>query len=421
MKFKKTVLENGLTIITSPMAESQTVTVLTLVSTGSDYETIDNNGISHFLEHMCFKGTEKRSCSEINIELDSAGATSNAFTGNEYTGYYAKAHHKKLPVLLDVVSDIYLNSTFPKDDIEKERGVIIEEINMYEDLPKRKVWDELFSLMYKDEPAGRTILGPMENIKNIQQEDFINYRKEHYVAKGTTVVVAGNIDQTSTIKEIKRLFEDIPTSRKVKRKKTKFSQTKPQISVKYKKTDQSHLLFGINTFPINSKKNVTLSLLSTILGGGMSSRLFTEMRDKRGLCYYTFSHPDRFTDRGLLTVGAGVGNKKLEESIEVIMSEFRKLCEEEVSPKELKKAKDYLIGNTAMALEGSDDIAMNLGMQELLRGDIKKLQKKFSEIRSVTSKDIQKLAKEIFKNDRLNFAVIGPLKDDKKIKNLLKF
>ena len=421
MKFKKTVLENGLTIITSPMADSPTVTVLTLVSTGSDYETVDNNGISHFLEHMCFKGTDKRSCSEINIELDSAGTTSNAFTGNEYTGYYAKAHHKKLPVLLDVVSDIYLNSTFPKDDIEKERGVIIEEINMYEDLPKRKVWDELFALMYKGEPGGRTILGPMENIKKIQQEDFINYKKDHYVAKGTTVVVAGNIDQGKVIKAVKRLFENVPTSSKKKRKKTSFSQSAPQIAVKYKKTDQSHLLFGINTFPIKDKRNMTLSLLSTVLGGGMSSRLFTEMRDKRGLCYYTFSHPDNFTDRGLLTVGAGVGNKKLEESVEVIMNEFRKLCDEEVDAKELKKAKDFLIGNTAMALEGSDDIAMSLGMQELMKGDIKKLQKKFSEIRKVTSKDIQKLAKQIFKNDRLNFAVIGPLKDDKRIKKLLKF
>jgi predicted Zn-dependent peptidase len=421
MKFKKTVLENGLTIITSPAVESQTVTVLTLVSTGSDYETVENNGISHFLEHMCFKGTDKRTCSEINIELDSAGATSNAFTSNEYTGYYAKAHHKKLPVLLDVVSDIYLNSTFPKDDIEKERGVIIEEINMYEDLPKRKVWDELASLMYKGEPAGRTILGPINNIKNISQEDFIKYKKDHYVAKGTTVVVSGKFDQSKVIKEIKNLFKDVDTNKKVKRKKTKFTQSKPQVAVKYKKTDQTHLLFGVNTFPIKDKRNITLSLLSTILGGGMSSRLFTEMRDKRGLCYYTFSHADRSTDRGILAVGSGVGHKKLEESVEVIMNEFRKLRDEEVSPKELKKAKDYLIGNMAMSLEGSDDVAMSLGMQELLKGDIKKPQEKFREIRKVTSADIKKLAKQIFVDNRLNFAAIGPLKDDKKIKKILKF
>jgi predicted Zn-dependent peptidase len=275
--------------------------------------------------------------------------------------------------------------------------------------------------MYKDEPAGRTILGPIENIKNINQEDFIQYKKEHYVAKGTTVVVSGNFDQGKVIKEIKDLFKDIPVSKKIKRKKTKFSQSKPQVSIKYKKTDQTHLLFGISTFPIKDKRNTTLSLLSIVLGGGMSSRLFTEMRDKRGLCYYTFAYADRSTDRGILAVGSGVGNKRLEESVEVIMTELKKLRDEEISPKELKKSKDYLIGNLAMSLEGSDDIAMSLGMQELLKGDIKKLQKKFSDIRKVTSKDIQKLAKQIFVNDRLNFSSIGPLKEDKAIKKLLKF
>lgn len=421
MKFKKTVLENGLTIITAPMKDSPTVTVLAAVSTGSDYETEDNNGISHFLEHMCFKGTYKRSCSDINIELDSAGAESNAFTSNEYTGYYAKSHYKKLPVILDVVSDIYLNSKFPEDDIEKERGVILEEINMYEDLPQRKIWWILEEMIYKGEPAGRRILGPEENIKKINRDDFVKYKSEHYVAKGTTVVVAGNIDQKEVIKKVKELFKDIPTTNKKKRKKTKFSQKSPQISVTYKKTDQSHLLFGINTFNGKDKRNATVSVLSKVLGGGMSSRLFTEMRDKRGLCYYTFARPSKFTDRGLLTIGSGVGHSKLEEAIEVIMNELRKLRDVEVDAKELKKAKDYFIGTSAMNLESSDDIAMNVGLQNAKYGEIKKVNDWYREVRKVTSKDIKRLAKQIFKNDRLNFAVIGPLKDDKKIKKLLKF
>lgn len=421
MKFKKTVLKNGLTIITAPMPESLTVTVLTAVSAGSDYENEDNNGISHFLEHMCFKGTNKRNCSEINIELDSAGADSNAFTGNEYTGYYGKAHYKKLPILLDVVSDIYLNSQFPEDDIEKERGVILEEINMYEDLPQRKVWDYLDELMYKGEAAGRTVLGPAENIKKITREDFVNYKKDHYVAEGTTVIIAGKIDQKEVIKKAKELFKDISTTKKVKRKKTKFSQKSPQVSINYKKTDQSHLLFGFKTFAGDDDRNPALSVLTTILGIGMSSRLFTEMRDKRGLCYYTHANRVGYTDRGILAISSGVGNDKLEESIEVIMNECRKLCEEEVGPKELKKSKDLIIGKNAMSIEGSDDVAMYLGMSNVKFGEPKKMAEWNSKIKKVTSKDVKKMANLIFKNEKLNFAVIGPWKDDKKIKKLLNF
>lgn len=421
MKFKKTVLDNGLTIITAPMMDSPTVTVLTAVATGSDYENESNNGISHFLEHMCFKGTNKRTCSEINIELDGAGAESNAFTSNEYTGYYGKAHYKKLPILLDVVSDIYLNSQIPEEDIEKERGVILEEINMYEDLPQRKVWDYLDALMYKGEAAGRTILGPAENIKKISREDFLNYKKEHYVAEGTTIAIAGNIDQKEVIKKVKELFKDIPTTKKSKRKKTKFSQKAPQISINYKKTDQSHLLFGFKTFDGSDDRNAILSVLVTILGGGMSSRLFTEMRDKRGLCYYTRASRVGYTDRGILAISSGVGNSKLEEAIEVIMNECKKLCNEEVSAKELKKAKDLRIGRTAMGLEGSDDIAMYLGLRNVEFGEPKKISEWNAKIKKVTADDVQKMAKFIFRNDKLNFAVVGPWKDDKKIKKLLKF
>jgi len=421
MKFKKTVLNNGLTIITAPMPSSPTVTVLTLTSAGADYETPENNGISHFLEHMLFKGTETRTCADINIELDSAGATSNAFTGNAYTGYYSKAHYKKLPVLLDVITDMYLNAKLPEDDIEKEKGVILEEINMYEDLPARKVGNVLETLMFKGNAAGMPILGPAENIKKFDRDTFVKYREEHYVAEGTTVIVAGNFDQPEVLREVKKKFKDISTGKKGKKSKTKIKLDGPKMAMEYKKSDQSHLRFGFHAFKGDDKRVPVLKLLSVILGGGMSSRLFTEMRDNRGLCYYTGSGVYSTSDRGVLSIRSGVGNGKLEESVEVIMDECRKLCNEEVTQKELKKAKDYLIGNIAMNLESSDDIAEFLGLQEVVYKDIKRVTDKFSAVREVTAKDIQKMAKYIFKNERLNFAVVGPLKDDKKIKKLLKF
>lgn len=414
MNFKKKTLPNGLRIITAPIKDATTATVMVFVETGSDYERKEENGISHFLEHMLFKGTEKRSSAELNVELDAAGAQSNAFTSNEYTGYYAKAQYKKLPVLIDVVSDIYLNSTLPKEDIEKERGVIIEEINMYEDLPQKKVWDVLCELMYGDQPAGRSVLGPASNIKKISQEDFVQYRKEHYVAEATIIVVAGNINEKEVVETLKEKFKGISTHKKSKRIKTIEKQKAPQIKVRYKKTDQHHVLFGFRSLPVNHTDQPVISLIATILGGGMSSRLFREMRDERGLCYYVYAHQDSYTDRGLFVIGSGVGHEKIDEALSVILGQCKRLTEELVDAKELKKAQDYLIGNAAMELESSDEIGNFIAGQELLTKTIKKPQDKFKQIRSVTSADIMRVARQIFRPEHANLAMVGPHKDPQK-------
>lgn len=415
MKFKKKTLKNGLRIITAPMKDTPTATVMVYVETGSDYEDEKNNGIAHFLEHMLFKGTEKRTCEELNIELDSAGAASNAFTSNEYTGYFTKAHHKKLPKLIDVVSDIYLNSTLPDEDIEKERGVIIEEINMYEDKPNRKVWDLLCGLMYGDQPAGRSVAGPISNIKRFGRKDFIDYRKAHYVAEATTVIVAGNINEKEVFKLVEEKFSNISIAKKEKRSKTKESQRGPEIETLYKKTDQSHILFGFRAMPISHKDQAAVSVLGTILGGGMSSRLFRDMRDERGLCYYIYSYADLYTDRGVFLIGSGVNNKKLDESIDAILNQCKRITEETVPEKELKKAKDYLIGNFSMDLEGSDDVGGFIATQELLLGKVKKPQEVFKEIRSVSTEDVQRVAKKIFNLKGANLAIVGPIKESKKL------
>src|SRR3989344_2401449 len=240
MTFKKTILYNGLRIITAPEPDNPAATILVLVEAGSEYETKEINGLSHFLEHLCFKGTKKRpKAIDISGELDGIGAFYNAFTSQEVTGYFAKAEAKHFDKILDVVSDIYLNSVFDSAEIDKERGVIIEEINMYEDLPMAKVHYLFSELLYGDQPAGWDIVGEKEIIRTLTREDFIAYRKKHYLAGKTIVVVAGNINEDEAIAKVKSIFTDIPTGAEVKKAKPKETQEKPELLVKYKKSDQT--------------------------------------------------------------------------------------------------------------------------------------------------------------------------------------
>jgi len=286
-KIQKKIYKNGLRVITIPMKDNPTVTVLVLVATGSDYEEKNVNGISHFLEHMCFKGTEKRPNPRIiSHELDALGCQSNAFTGNEYTGYYAKGDAKKFSKIFDIISDVYLNSTFPENEIKKEKGVIIEEINMYEDMPASHVSDIYIELLYKDQPAGRSTLGKKENILNMTRKDFVDYRNAHYVANDTVVIIAGNVTTSEVTKEVNKYFKNIPEKKSTKKKKVKDIQKKPEVQIQYKKTDQTHFILGVRTFSMFDKRNTTLALLAGILGMGMSSRLFVKLREEMGVAYY---------------------------------------------------------------------------------------------------------------------------------------
>jgi predicted Zn-dependent peptidase len=419
MKYTKKNLKNGLRIISVPMKDSQTAIAMVLVEAGSDYEDKNNNGISHFLEHMCFKGTHNRTGDEIKYELDSLGSESNAFTGNEYTGYYAKANYKKLDQIIDLISDIYLNPTFPEKDIDIEKGVIFEEINMYEDLPQRKVWDIWMKLLYGEQSAGRTILGPKENIKRIQQKDFKEYFQKHYVPNKTVVVIAGKINEEKIYKLICDKFDLLKKTKITKKLKTIDDQNKAQIKIFDKKTDQTHLILGFRAFDLYSKKNKILNLASIILGQGFSSRLFTKMRDELGMCYYTRATVDNFTDHGYFAVSSGVGNGRFKEAISVIMDEFRRLRDLEISEKELQKAKDFALGKLATGLETSDDWAMFYGAQELHHEKIENPDDIIEKINKITVKDIQMVLKEIFVLEKLNLAVVGPQIIDSELKKLL--
>lgn len=422
MKFTKKVLKNGLRIITVPMKDNPTATVLVLVEAGSKYETKKINGLSHFLEHMCFKGTLKRpKAIDISKELDALGSQYNAFTAQEYTGYYAKSDAKHFNQIFDVVSDIYLNSTFPEAEMQKEKGVIIEEINMYEDMPNRHVQDLIMQLLYGNQPAGWNIAGEKRNILNIKRSDFIKYKKVHYLPEATVIVVAGKVTEKEVLKEVNKAFGKIPRGKKAQKLKVKEKQTKPQTLINFKKTDQTHFVLGVRSYDLFNKKSAVLSVLGGILGGGMSSRLFQKLREEMGVGYYVRAYNDAYTDHGFLQISAGVDNKRIYEVIQAVLEECKKLKTKKIPKDELNKVKECLIGNMKLSLESSDDIANFYGGQELLKKETKNSEEKADEIRKVTASQIKLLANYIFKNNKLNLALIGPFKDKSKFSKILKF
>ncbi len=402
-----------------PIKDAPSTTVMSLVEAGSEYETREKNGISHFLEHMFFKGTEKRPKSiDISKEFDSMGAENNAFTGNEYTGYYGKAASKYFEKILDIISDMYLHPTLPEAEMEKEKGVIIEEINMYEDLPQRKVHEVFGELLYGDTPYGWDIAGPKENIRNMKREDFLNYRSKHYVAGKTMIVVAGNVNEKDAFKKIEKAFKDIAVGKIMKKKSQRELQKIPQIKIKLKATDQAHMIIGVRTFDIHDKRVPALRLLSTILGNGMSSRLFQKMREELGICYYVRSGINDFTDHGNFIISAGVDKSRLKIAVEGILEEIKKIRDFKVGQEEMKKAKDYMIGGMYLGLESSDALANFYGFQELMKEKIKTPQEVEKEILKITAADIQIVAKDIFRNDKLNMAIVGTPENEKELKKV---
>jgi predicted Zn-dependent peptidase len=371
---------------------------------------------------MCFKGTVKRPNSQvISHELDSLGCQYNAFTGHEMTGYYAKGDAKNFKQIFDIVSDIYLNSTFPETEIEKEKGVIVEEINMYEDMPASHVQDLFGKVVYGDQPAGWNIAGPRENIHKMTRDNFVDYKHSHYVSSNTVVIVTGNITNNEVYEEVNKYFKDIKITKKINKLKTKDTQTSPEVLVKYKETDQTHFVLGVRSFPLNDKRNAVLSVIAGILGAGMSSRLFIRLRENMGVAYYVRASNDPSLDHGTFQISAGVNNIRTKEVINEILSECSLLINEKISDKELNKVKSLLIGNTKMSLEATDDIANFYGSQELMKGEIKTLEEKIKDIKKVTASDIQKIAKTIFKTKNLNLAIIGPIKNKNDLSKILTF
>ncbi len=404
------------------MPQSPTVTVLVMVEAGSEYETKEKNGISHFLEHMCFKGTTMRPTAlSISKELESIGSQYNAFTGEEYTGYYAKSHPKHVHKILDVVSNLYLNPVFPEKEIEKEKGVIIEEINMYRDMPHRHVQELFTELLYGDQPAGWNIAGTHESVRGMSRNDFISYRSAKYVAPATTVIVAGKFNEQKILKDIEAKFGILSTAKIENKSHVTETQNLPMIKIEDRKTDQAHIVLGMRGVPVAHKDTAALRVLSAVLGAGMSSRLFQKLREEMGVGYYVRSSYDGYADHGIFSVSVGCDVKRVEEVVSAVMKELLAFTTENVGDEELKKTKDYLIGSMYLGLESSDSLAEFYGFQEILRRDLKKPAQIVKEIQAVTAADIRKIAKKYFVDKHLNLAIVGPVKDEEALKKILHF
>jgi len=414
--FKKITFSNGFRVILVPAKNTKAVTVLVLVGAGSKYEEKEINGISHFLEHMFFKGTKKRPTTlKIAETLDKVGGVYNAFTSKELTGYFAKVSKEHLDLALEWVSDIFLNSKLESREIEREKKVIIEEINMYLDTPTKYIEDLWEKLLYNDQPAGWSVLGEKENILKFQRHHLLDYLKNHYSALNTILCVAGNFDQKRILEKIKKYFKKlkpVPPKQKVK---VIEQQSEPQVLSYYKKTDQTHLCLGVRGYHLFHPKRYAQEVLATILGGNMSSRLFILIRERKGLAYYIQTSSELYTDSGYLRTEAGVPHENVPQVIKLILKEYKNIKEKKVSKKELKKAKDYLKGTLTLSLESSDAKASFYASQELLTGKILTLEEKLAKIEKVSVSDVQEVAREIFRPEKLNLALIGPHKNKEKL------
>lgn len=412
MQYHKTVLSNGLRVLTIPMPSFESATVLVMVGAGSRYETKDNNGISHFLEHMAFKGTKKRpSAIEISTLIDGIGGEFNAFTGKETTGYYIKSGANHINLSLDVLSDMLQNMLLSAKEIDKERGVILEEINLYEDTPARKIGDVFESLLYGNTPMGWDIAGEKDVIRKITRSDFLVFMGSLYSANNLTVVVAGGIDSKKTFILVEQYFGRMNVFATNQYEPVVQAQEKPQVFIKHKKTEQVHIALGVRTVAINSPDRYPLALLSAILGGGMSSRLFHEVREKRGLGYYVRTNADEYQDCGSLVTMAGIDPKRVDEAITVILDQYHGISSARaadlISNDELKKAKEYIKGHLILEMEDSRSVASFYASQELLEKHIDNLDDVLVKIDKVTKEEVSQVAKKYLKPTRLNLAVIG--------------
>lgn len=422
MHYKKQTLKNGLRIITAPVKGTQTATVVVMVGVGSRYEKESEAGLSHFIEHMFFKGTKKRPTAlHISEELDSIGGEFNAFTSKDTTAYFAKADSKHIETVLDVISDMYLNSKIEAQEIEKEKGTIIQEINMREDNPMGDVGDVFEKLLYKKNSLSRYVIGYKKTVVAFKRKNFLDYMNRFYVANDAVVCVAGKFNEKEIMGKIKKYFSGMRKGKKPQMKKVLENQKSPDVEIKFKKTDQTHFILGNRAYAENHRDRFVLALLSIILGGNMSSRLFMEIREKRGLAYYIRTSVDTYQDCGYLAAQAGVEHKNFALAVKTIIQEYQKIATEKVSAKELQKAKDFIKGKSVMGLESSDEVAMFFVGQEIKKQKILTIHEIFQRIDKVTVSDILRVAKDIFQPNKLNLAVIGPHKSRKELEKLLKF
>jgi len=419
-KYKVNILSNKIPLITVPIKGAPTATVLVIIKAGSKYENAANNGLSHFLEHMFFKGTIRRpNTLALSSELDSLGGEYNAFTGKEFTGYWVKVAAQKLPAALDIVSDMLLNSKIEAEEIEREKGVIIEELNMYEDNPLMHVEDVFESCLYGDTPAGWETIGTKKNISGFKRTDFIKYLEAQYGSRSTYIILVGGLKEAAK-KTAAKMFSGFRLNKWQDKSPVRESQKTPRVKAVYKKTDQVNLSLGVRAYPIGHPDEFKVKLLSIILGGSMSSRLFINLRERNGLAYYVRTVNENYSDSGYLTTQAGVPIAKTAAAIKIILAEYRKLTTELVGAPELRRAKDLLQGKSILQMEATDNLATWYARQAVLRRKIMTPGEFLKKINQVTAGELRAVARKIFVSRGLNLALIGQAKVDK-FKDILKF
>lgn len=421
MKYHHKILPNGLNVVIIPINEVESATTMIMVGAGSRYETRDNNGISHFLEHMAFKGTTKRPTAiEIASLVDGAGAESNAFTGKEYTGYYIKSAAHRVELSLDILSDMLQNLLLDEGEIEKEKGVIIEEINLYEDTPPRKISDVFEALLYGDTPMGWDIAGRKEVIRSVKRDDFVSYMKQLYSATNMIVVIAGKVDVEKTEALVEKYLGEHESFESDKYKAIEESQSESAVKIHHKKTDQAHFALGVRTVGINDEEDkFPLAVLGAILGGGMSSRLFHEVREKRGLAYYVRTGSEHYMDCGHISTFVGADPKRIDEAIQVVAEEYKKVqIDGEITEEEMKKAKEFVKGHFVLDLEDTRSVAIFYGSDFLLEKKLENPEEVIKKFETVTLEDVMRVAKKYLSRP-LNLAIIGDFDDYDRFRKLI--
>ena len=420
--YQKSILSNGLRLVSKYLENTNSVTVLILVGAGSRYERPEINGVSHFMEHMFFKGAKKyKNTKEVSEAIDSVGGDFNAFTGKEYVGYYVKVADKHVDVATDVLSDMLIHAKFDKDEIDRERGVILEEYNMYQDTPMHQIGWDFEKLIYGNQPMGWDQVGTKEVIKSLQQKEFFDYRSKLYTADNVVVAVAGHIRHEDIVKDIEKLFVFNGDKKAYAADPVKVNPEKNNINLRNKKTEQAHVMVGFPGYRDLHPDHYALKMLSIILGGNMSSRMFLSVRERQGLAYYISCSTDDYTDTGTISTNAGVSLKGIEKAITAILGEYKNISEELVPEKELNKAKEYLKGKVVLRLEDSEEYAHLLGKYEVLFGKPKSPEEIFEDVDKVTVEDVNRVAKDLFNEEKLYLSVIGPYEDKERFAKLLKF
>jgi len=418
---KKTTLDNGLRIVTSSMPHTMSVSVCVFLGTGSRYETMENAGISHFSEHMLFKGTERRPSSKaISEAIDGIGGILNGGTDKELTLYWAKVARPHFNIALDLLVDMLHNSRFDPHEIENERAVIIEELNMCTDSPQSRADTLIDEVLWPDQALGRDILGKKETVNATDRQMIIDYIDKHYLARNTVVSVAGNIEHDEVVDSVAGCMIDWRANSPNSWFPADNTQHAPRVGIEKRKTEQNNFCLAVRGLSHLHRDRFILELLNIILGEGMSSRLFLELREHKGLTYDIHSHLSYFHDAGAVSIFAGVDPNKLESAITCILGEMVKLKDDIIAEEEIKKAKEFGKGRLMLRMEDTRNVSSWIGGQELLTENIRTIEDVVQTIDGITAKDIQRVARDLFVTNNLNLALVGPLKKGERIDKLLK-